>query len=148
MLRYCVHILVLLLMLAVLTVSSQAQPGSNLSTVHGIRVGDYTDQLSSGTSLPLYTLIWRAVGSSFSVPGSVNQSLETQANTAFLEPRHSMTYTVANIKWNTVIINTTRTVNDDSGRWPAFQAGNLTVLLIPPPSNCSPFCSGRMVDRL
>ncbi|KAL3148304.1 hypothetical protein ABBQ38_013768 [Trebouxia sp. C0009 RCD-2024] len=29
-----------------------------------------------------------------------------------------MTYTVANIKWNTVIINTTRTVNDDSvGEW-------------------------------
>lgn len=115
----CVHVRLLLVVLASSTVSSQAQLGNNLSTVHGIRVGDYTDQLANGTSLPLYTLIWRAVGSSFADPSSVNQTFETQANNAFLKDRDTMKYTVANIKWNTVIINTTRTVNGASGRYRA-----------------------------
>ena len=94
---------------------SRAQFVSNVSGLPSLRVGDYTDQLSNGTSLPLYTLIWRAIGRPFSDPNIVNQTFATDANAAFLDARHSMIYTVANIKWSVFIINTTRTLNGVAG---------------------------------
>lgn len=94
---------------------SRAQVQTNLSGLPGLRVGDYTDRLSNGTSLPLYTLIWRAIGRPFFDGSIVNQTFATDANAAFLDARHSMTYTVANIKWSVFIINTTRTLNGKAG---------------------------------
>lgn len=123
------HVIVPMVVLASLAGDSRAQLQSNRSGLPSLRVGDYTDQLSNGTSLPLYTLIWRAVGRSFYDPITVNQTLATDANTAFLEARHTMTYTVANIKWNVFIINTTRTLNGNTGRGTVSRNGNMTTFL-------------------
>ena len=116
MLRLWWHVLVPMVVLTSLAGGSRAQLQSNRSGLPSLTVGDYTDQLSNGTSLPLYTLIWRAVGRSFYDPVTVNQTLATDANTAFLEARHTTTYTVANIKRSVIIINTTRTLDGNIGR--------------------------------
>ena len=107
-----------MVVLTSLAVGSRAQLKSNASGLPGLRVGDYTDQLSNGKSLPLYTLIWRAIGRPFFDPNIVNQTFATDANTAFLEARHSMTYTVANINWSVFIINTSRSLNGNIGGQP------------------------------
>ncbi|DBB04569.1 hypothetical protein WJX77_008736 [Trebouxia sp. C0004] len=102
----------LLAAVCVLTVVDGAQSAAsgNLST--SLRVGDYAaGQLSNGTALPLYTLLWRAVGSAFSSnTAAVNQTFAQNANTAFLQAPHTMTYTVVNIR-NAAASNTTRKVN-------------------------------------
>lgn len=118
-----------MLVLTSLEAGSRAQLQSNLSGLPGLRVGDYTDQLSNGTSMPLYTLIWRAIGRPFFAPTIVNQTFATDANTAFLEARHSMTYTVANIKWSVFIINTTRTLNGNTGGQATCEIALLLLLL-------------------
>ena len=112
------HPLLTALSIFVLVGSPQTLASSNTSTTGAsLRVGDYTtgDQLSNGTALPLYTLVWRAVGNSFS-SGSVatNQSFAKNANTAFLDAPHTMTYTIINIQ-NAAASNTTRKLNGDIG---------------------------------
>ena len=93
----------------------EAQLSSNASTRSSLRVSDYADQFPSGTALPLYNLVWRAVGSSFVNPDGVNQTFVTDANNAFLATDHPMTNTVANIR-NASVIKTTRKVNGVPGR--------------------------------
>lgn len=94
---------------------AQCAASGNLST--SLRVGDYAaGRLSNGTALPLYTLLWRAVGSAFSSSTTtVNQTFAQNANTAFLQAPHTMTYTVVNIR-NAAASNTTRKVNGAAGR--------------------------------
>lgn len=105
---------VLALSLLCLVGCSEAQLVVTASTEASLKVGDYADQLSDGTALPLYILVWRAVGTSFSDPSGVNQTFATDANNAFLAANHSMTYTVANIR-NAAVLNTTRKINGTAG---------------------------------
>ena len=116
--RFCV------LLLLSLAGYGAAQVLGNASTKASLRVGDYADELSNGTALPLYTLIWRAVGSSFFSSDGVNQTFATDANNAFLAANHTMTYTVANIR-NTAVINTTRKANGTAGEQGAQLAESL-----------------------
>ena len=112
------HPLLTALSIFVLVGSPQTLASSNTSTTGAsLRVGDYTtgDQLSNGTALPLYTLVWRAVGNSFSSSSvATNQTFAKNANTAFLDAPHTMTYTIINIQ-NAAASNTTRKLNGDIG---------------------------------
>ena len=112
--RRCVLLLLLLFCSAVV---GDAQLSGNASTKPSLKVGDYADGLANGTALPLYTLVWRAVGSSFSDPAGVNQTFATDANNAFLAANlpHPMTYTVANIR-NAAVFSTSRKVSGVLGR--------------------------------
>ena len=83
-----------------------------------LRGGDYTtaEQLSNETALPLYTLLWRAVGSSFAgESASLNMSFIEDANTAFLAAPHTMTYTVVNLRPTGAASTTTRKLNGVKG---------------------------------
>ena len=104
--------------ICLLTVVHGAQSAASGNQSTSLRVGDYAaGQLSNGTALPLYTLLWRAVGSAFSSnTTAVNQTFAQNANTAFLQAPHTMTYTVVNIR-NAAASNTTRKVNGAEGRW-------------------------------
>jgi len=108
----------LLAAVCLLTVVDRAQSAASGNQSTSLRVGDYAaGQLSNGTALPLYTLLWRAVGSAFSSnTTAVNQTFAQNANTAFLQAPHTMTYTVVNIR-NAAASNTTRKVNGAEGRW-------------------------------
>ncbi len=112
------YLLLVALLVALFSGSAQAQALGNTSAGSSdLRVGDYTtsDQLSNGTALPLYTLVWRAVGSSFSSDSvAVNQTFAQNANTAFLTAPHSTVYTVVNIR-NAAESNTTRKLNGTTG---------------------------------
>ena len=141
------HVFVPMVVLTSLAVGSRAQVQSNLSGLSGLRVGDYTDQLSNGTSLPLYTLIWRAIGRSFFDPNIVNQTFATDANTAFLEARHSMTYTVANIKWSVFLINTTRTLDRNTGGQASCKRAMLSSVLASSLVSVCWVCSGGVDNR-
>ena len=111
------HTLLFFLLLLSLAVIGDAQLSTNASTKPSLRVGDYADGLANGTALPLYTLVWRAVGSSFVNPAGVNQTFATDANNAFLAANlpHPMTYTVANIR-NAAVFSTSRKVSGVLGR--------------------------------
>lgn len=108
----------LLAAVCLLTVVDGAQSAASGNQSTSLRVGDYAaGQLSNGTALPLYTLLWRADGSAFSSnTTAVNQTFAQNANTAFLQAPHTMTYTVVNIR-NAAASNTTRKVNGAAGRW-------------------------------
>ena len=95
---------------------TQAQ-NSNSTNSASLRVGDYatTDQLTNGTALPLWSLVWRAVGSSFATSSApLNATFDQDANSAFLEAQHSMVYTVVNIR-NAASANTTRKLDGRQG---------------------------------
>ncbi|DBA72727.1 TPA: hypothetical protein ACH3X2_010123 [Trebouxia sp. C0005] len=102
----------LLAAVCLLTVVNTVQSAASGNQSTSLRVGDYAaGQLSNGTALPLYTLLWRAIGSAFSSnTTAVNQTFAQNANTAFLQAPHTMTYTVVNIR-NAAASNTTRKVN-------------------------------------
>lgn len=108
----------LLAAVCLLNVVDRAQSAASGNQSTSLRVGDYAaGQLSNGTALPLCTLLWRAVGSAFSSnTTAVNQTFAQNANTAFLQAPHTMTYTVVNIR-NAAASNTTRKVNGAKGRW-------------------------------
>lgn len=116
------HVFVLLLLS--LATYGAAQVLGNASTRSSLRVGDYADELSNGTALPLYTLVWRAVGRSFLSPDGINQTFAIDANNAFLAANHTMTYTVANIR-NTAVVNTTRKAYGAAGGQGAHPTGSL-----------------------
>ena len=100
-----------LAVLIVLLCTREAQTGSSL------RVGDYDADgaLPNGTSLPLYTLTWRAVGQPFADHNFVlNSSFTSEANTAFAEAPHKMLYTAVNIQ-DAAAFNTSRTLNGQIG---------------------------------
>ena len=101
-----------------LTVVNGAQSAASGNQSTSLRVGDYAaGLLSNGTALPLYTLLWRAIGSAFSSnTTAVNQTFAQNANTAFLQAPHTMAYTVVNIR-NAAASNTTIKVNGAAGRW-------------------------------
>lgn len=86
-------------------------------TASSLRVGDYDADgvLPNGTSLPLYTLTWRAVGQAFANRNFVlNSSFTSDANSAFAEAPHKMLYTAINIQ-DAAAFNTSRTLNGQIG---------------------------------
>ena len=105
-----------LALLLVLSFVSSACGQASGNTTASLKVGDYSaGQLTNGTALPLYTLLWRAVGSSFSGNNlALNQTFSENANTAFLQAPHTMAYTVVNLR-NAVAANTTRRLNGVTG---------------------------------
>ena len=100
-----------LALLIIVVWPSEAQSAASL------RVGDYDEsgKLPNGTSLPLYTLTWRAIGRTFADSNFVlNNTFTSDANTAFGEAPHRMVYTAVNIR-DAAAFNTTRTLNGQTG---------------------------------
>lgn len=105
-----------LALLLVLSFVSSACGQTSGNATASLKVGDYAaGQLTNGSALPLYTLLWRAVGSTFSGDSlALNQTFAQDANTAFLEAPHTMAYTVVNLR-NAAAANTTRRLNGVAG---------------------------------
>ena len=119
-------LLTLAISIVVFAGSTQAQ-SSNSTNGPSLRVGDYTTsgQLTNGSALALWTLVWRAVGSSFAtntIP--LNPSFDQDANSAFLAAPHTMVYTVLNIR-NAAANNITRKLDGRQGN--SDHASKLTL---------------------
>lgn len=102
-----------LALLILFVCSSETQAAATL------RVGDYDEngKLPNGTSLPLYTLTWRAMGRTFADSNyALNTTFTSDANNAFGEAPHRMLYTAVNIR-DAAAFNTTRTLNGRTGEW-------------------------------
>ena len=95
--------------------TSRAQDTSSNSS---LRVKDYDAEgkLPNGTSMPLYTLTWRAVGSAFSANNfQLNATFTSHANTAFEQAPHKMVYTAVNVR-DAAAFQTSRSLDGNTGR--------------------------------